>query len=130
MAIVWFDIYEVGIKEIDDQHKHFVEKLNELYLSIGEKDPKKYKIILHDVVSYALEHFATEEKYFDQFKYEGASEHKAEHAKLLRDLSKFTKDEDIKLGFDFLDYLESWLHEHLAQQDQKYVQHFRKHGLK
>ena len=78
-------------------------------------------------------HFATEEKYFDEFKYEGAEEHKAEHRKLeksVADMQKRAKAGDLTFTVELLDFFEDWLIKHLAEMDQKYVKCFNEHGLR
>lgn len=130
--IEWKDDYSVNVKEIDNQHKHFVGIINQLYEAVQNQATDKLDNILADLASYAEEHFSTEEKYFDQFNYENSAEHKEEHRKLKQKVSEFVNDKsDDKLGvcFNLLDFLEDWLVDHLAEQDQKYSKCFNDHGL-
>jgi hemerythrin len=133
MAIEWFDVYSIDIKEIDLQHKHFIGILDNLYQTIKKGEAKELDRILKDLSDYAEMHFATEERYFDQFNYENAEEHKKEHRKLAADVEKFLKRKDknkVIICNELLEFLEEWLHDHMANQDQKFTQCFKKHGLK
>ena len=130
--ITWQDEYSVNVKEIDDQHKHFIGILNRLYMAIQASDTAVLSPLIDELVAYATKHFATEEKYFDQFHYEGATEHKEEHAKLAatvaESLARKTED-PLTLSYELLDFLEDWLVNHLNTMDKKYVTCFAEHGL-
>ena len=80
MKLQWEDKYSVGVKVIDDQHKQMFEMINGLVDVLSEMPTKEQldKIIV-DLIEYKKIHFATEEKYFDQFMYENSEEHKAKH---------------------------------------------------
>jgi hemerythrin-like metal-binding protein len=131
--IKWEDKYEIGVKIIDDQHKHFVGLLNALYKCLEVRDTKRLPDIIKDVFSYAGYHFKVEEGYFDKFGYPEADEHKAAHDSLLERAKSFTKRPDkdqIKTGFELVYFLERWLFVHIKGTDQKYVQFFHEHGIK
>lgn len=78
--IIWKPDYSVHVKEIDEQHQNFVHILDTLYDAIQKGETEK---ILNDtfaqLMRYKEFHFATEEKYFDEFNYEGAEVHKKAH---------------------------------------------------
>jgi len=130
----WEKDYIFCIKEIDNQHRHFVAILDDIYkslINLGSREEQGK--LLNDLVGYAVVHFQTEEKYFDQFNYEGTVEHKKAHQELKEKVLKFQAD--FKLGkseisSEILDFLEDWLIDHLATQDKKYVECFHAHGLK
>ena len=49
----------------------------------------------------------------------------------LNQLKNGFKDDDvIALAFGLIDFLEDWFLDHLANEDQKYAQCFKAHGLK
>jgi len=133
MAITFKEEHSVGVKEIDDQHKQFIAILNELADAIDNNKTKETLAHIFDELgSYAEFHFATEEKYFDMFSYDGAEEHKAKHQELkekIADLKSKMADNQVSLSFELIDFMEDWLIDHLANMDQKYVQCFKEHGL-
>jgi hemerythrin len=135
MAFLWNDDYLLGIQIIDEQHKWFVNTLSELEEALTKSVDIQSKIetIFNKLEAYAQFHFATEEKYFDEFGYEGSTEHKAEHKKFkekLADIRKQYLTNQLDTAFDLADYLEDWLLNHLATMDKKYVECFHSHGLK
>lgn len=131
--LVWKDEYSVGVEMIDEQHKVFVGIMNELYTAILEKKEKR---VLDDVfkqlVAYTQFHFQTEERYFDEFNYEGSAEHKAAHQKLREQIAELEtrKDGIMENPFELMDFLEDWLVDHIMGMDKKYGPCFKEHGLK
>jgi len=133
-SIIWSDDYKLGIEIIDSQHKQFVEIIDELYRSIQNlTSERELEGVLDKLVNYHTLHFATEERYFEEFNYEGTEEHKAAHHAFnqkISDFQKQAKEGTHDIGFDLIDYLEDWLVNHLATMDKKYVACFHEHGLK
>lgn len=133
MPIKWDKSHSVNVKIIDNQHRHFIGMLNTLYDYIYEgKSREELGIYLNNLIKYADLHFATEEKYFDKFKYENSDTHKNEHAKLRSQIMEFKNKfaagaEDITVAL--VDFLENWLVDHLEVQDKKYTKCFNDHGL-
>ena len=130
---VWKPEYNFDIPEIDEQHKYFVSIINELYDAILSLETKsRLKEVFFKLTNYAVEHFTTEEKYFVEFNFEGAAEHKLKHDELkakIAELQSQISMDKLELSFDLIDFLESWLVDHLAVMDAKYVDCFKKHGL-
>jgi hemerythrin-like metal-binding protein len=135
MAFEWSDKLSVNVKEIDAQHKHFIEILNEVYDYVINKEVENViKIGLVKLTDYAKVHFATEEKYFDMFNYEHAVEHKEAHRKLVAAINDFIKEKEnttdiYMLTIDLIDLLEDWLVNHLGTMDKRYTKCFNEHGL-
>jgi hemerythrin-like metal-binding protein len=133
MHFPWKPEYSFGIKEIDAQHQSFVGILDRLYDSILANSPREdLGQILKALIAYAVEHFATEEKYFDQFNYEGALEHKAKHQELkdkVLDFQNKFNEKQADISVELIDFLEDWLVNHLLAVDKKYVDCFHEHGL-
>jgi len=134
MKIDWKEEYSVGVEEIDDQHKYFISLLNDLYNAIVEGKSREELGVLFQLVSdYAERHFATEEKYFDEFNYEGAAEHKQKHQEMRDEIKRIEStgsEREIDFYGNIVYFLKDWLEEHLAQMDQKYEKCFAEHGLK
>jgi hemerythrin-like metal-binding protein len=132
-ALEWKEEYSVGVELIDIQHQMFIGIINELYSAIMEK---KEKDILDNVfkqlVAYTQFHFQTEERYFDEFDYEGAVEHKAAHKALIDQVADLQKQEKdiMENPFELMDFLEDWLIGHIMGMDKLYTKCFNEHGLK
>jgi hemerythrin-like metal-binding protein len=131
--IDWSDEFSVHVELIDRQHKEFVKVLNELYdCTLIPGRSKDVPDIFRRLDQYVTYHFSTEEKYFDEFKYEDSVDHKNAHQGFITKLNeykdRYEKGEDIVL--ELLDFTEDWLVYHLAYYDKKYTKCFNEHGLK
>lgn len=132
--IEWEGKYSVGVTEIDGQHKRMFETINQL-IGVVSVNPTEETLapIIKALVEYKEFHFATEEKYFKEFNYEGAEEHIGAHRQFeekLQYLREKYKNDAISLTYELVDFLEDWLLDHLMTKDQEYVECFRSHGLK
>jgi hemerythrin len=140
MPIPWSNEYSVGIKEIDKQHQEFIGIIDDLNRSIrlyqniyGQATKKKILDIFDSLHDYANTHFATEEKYFKEFGFEEAAGHIAEHEKFVKTISALREridEDDLKISFELIDFMENWLVGHLNGLDKKYTECFHKHGLR
>lgn len=132
--LIWRDEYSVNVAEIDSQHKKLIGIINALIRSIKSiPDEKVVSECINNVFSYIEIHFATEEKYFYQFNYEGTVAHEAEHRAFeikIKEITEKYKDDTIALAFSLVDYLEDWFIAHTAGIDKKFAQCFNEHGLK
>ncbi|MEI7620797.1 MAG: bacteriohemerythrin, partial [Candidatus Falkowbacteria bacterium] len=126
MHFIWKTEYKFGLNEIDKQHEYFVGILDELYDAIlNNSDRVKLRGLLGSLINYASLHFATEEKYFDEFSYDGAAEHKLKHKELTEKVLDFQKkfeENKVDISTDLIDFLEDWLVDHLLNLDRKYVE--------
>lgn len=129
----WKDEYTVGVEEIDIQHKKFVETVAKLHSAIkNRKVQEELNTIYEELVDYATNHFATEEKYFEKCAYEHTKEHVAEHRAFtvrLAMLKKKASYDNIDASFELIDFLEDWWITHLEGADRKYVDCLKKCGL-
>jgi hemerythrin-like metal-binding protein len=133
VKLEWKDEYSVGVELIDAQHKMFVGIVNELYEAIVTKrDKEALDNIFKQLVSYTQFHFQTEERYFDEFQYEGAVEHKAIHKALIDQVAELqnSKTDIMDDPFKLMDFLEDWLIDHIIGMDKLFGPCFNEHGLK
>jgi len=126
----WTDDLSVGVVEIDAQHKKEVELVNSLAENMADRD--KAGQILDEMIEHTKLHFATEERYFDEFGYENSEEHKEIHKTFLGQAAQLA--EDFKGGKDLeegqLKFVADWLVDHITQTDKKYTKCFNEHGLR
>lgn len=88
----WTPDLSVGVEEIDEQHKELFKKIKDLVEAIKRAECK-YVIdgTIGFLEDYAASHFAVEEKYMEETKYEGFLQHRAQHAVFLNALSELKK---------------------------------------
>jgi hemerythrin len=133
MYIEWIPEYSVEVKEIDDQHKKFVLLLNDLAdaVEIGCEEIA-LSDILAQLVGYAGYHFATEERYFDEFHYENADVHKIEHHKFREQVAEFQKNyvgREKDYATKIMEFMKDWIVVHIKTADKAYSECFKQHGL-
>jgi hemerythrin len=124
MALMtWGPQLSVGIKQIDDQHKKLIEIVNKLNdAMVAGHGRGLIGPTLTELVKYTQYPFATEERLMSLHGYEHTAEHKAEHAKLLRDVGDFKGRFDAgnsMLSIELLRFLRDWLKGHIAGSDTK-----------
>lgn len=127
----WKEEYTVKVKIFDEQHQKLIQTIDDLYQAILKSEGKEVlKKVFESLNEYAKNHFATEEKYFDELKYPEAATHKALHEKFKKDIAEMefhSAGDDTP--FDVLFFLENWWINHILDVDKKYSNFFNEHGL-
>jgi len=131
--LMWSDVYRLDIAEIDAQHQKMAGIINKLYHAMqASTENEDLKTILEELSEWADYHFATEEKYFEQFDYKDRAEHIKSHDEARKMIVKFKNDylnNEVALPFELMD-LGEWWTGHILGLDRKYVECFREHGLR
>ncbi len=135
MALIeWDNSMNVNVAEIDKQHQKLVSMINELNEAMIKRQGKDLVgNIIEGLISYAAIHFATEEKYFDMYKYPGAPIHKKEHADFVKRVGEFQegfKNGNLALTIEVMRFLKDWLTKHIMGTDKKYGPFFNEKGLR
>ena len=132
--ILWKEDYRVGVHVIDDQHQVFFSNLNELYMALyANKAEEWLSHVFNQIDNYIKFHFATEEKYFDAFKYEFREEHVKMHNEFSKKIDALRSDFEDKKGDiapELVKILEDWFVNHINKADRMYVKCFNENGLK
>ena len=133
-TITWSGAFSVGNEELDLQHKEFFELIRESYTKIGGKlNPGDLDGLLSKISEHAESHFATEEKHFKETNYERAEEHIGMHNEIRAGIMKLIKKNEggisEKLAWELVDFLESWVSDHIMKQDKLYAETFSLKGL-
>lgn len=134
MAFInWDSSYSVDIKSIDAQHRTLFRMINEFAEAFEQEASREdIGLMLEELVNYTVIHFAKEEKLFRMLGYEQQDGHEKLHENLLNTVGtlkrKFDNGENI-LGEDTLQFLKSWLMQHIKGEDRKYAECFHRGGL-
>ncbi|MBI5518838.1 MAG: hemerythrin family protein [Desulfovibrio sp.] len=120
--LMWTDSFALGITSIDEQHKRFLDALNEL---LDAQDASGQACLASTLIdrlkAYAAEHFHVEEGYMQAFAYPGYEEHLMEHEHFLDTVRHF-EDACANGGVEsakLLDYLLNWMAQHLTGVDRQ-----------
>jgi hemerythrin-like metal-binding protein len=132
--IIWNENLSVGVTEIDRQHKQLVSILNQLLGMDGlTVDSETISDTLTRMTDYADYHFNSEEGLMQKYAYHDYASHRLEHVAFMRktaELAMGTMVYKKTVPTDLLDYLKTWLIEHILVTDMKYKQFFQEKGLK
>ena len=107
----WKKSYELGLRDIDKQHKRLLELVNKAYEAYKSNSEEKVRELLNDMVEFTRIHFNTEERYFEEFGYENSEPHIEQHNKLtLKALNLYDKfnSGEVRVAKELLEFLKEW----------------------
>lgn len=131
----WSDKLSVGVESIDSQHRKLVSMVNELFdaMKSGQGKDKMGKT-LDGLIAYTASHFAYEEQLFAKTTYPESAAHKKEHddltKKVLAIQEKMKSGVSFSLSMEVMEFLKSWLVNHILVSDKKYGPHLTSKGIK
>jgi len=135
MAFVeWSDSLGVGVGSIDEQHKKLVGLVNDLHSAI-ENGQGGHVLgrTLNGLIDYTKTHFAYEEELFAKTGYPDTPAHKQEHDNLCKTViavqEKYNSGASDTLSSEVMDFLKSWLINHIQGTDKKYSSHLQANGV-
>ena len=133
MPVAWKDAYRVGINAIDEQHKSLFDIVNRLEgASQGRHDRQVLVLTMQAMSDYIAVHFATEEKYMEQFGYPGLKEHRAQHESCSNKMVTFmiaVNQERPLVGTNMVAFLKDWVTRHILDVDQQMTPFFKAKGI-
>jgi hemerythrin len=120
----WRPDFELGIAEIDQQHRKIVELINTLTeaYNMGEST-NKLEVVFDEITYCANDHFKMEEKLFMDRNFPFAKEHILQHEHFSH------KMHDYKMRFEsgqsiaskVPEFLKRWWTDHILDSDREYV---------
>ena len=120
----WSEEFSVGIELVDKQHKILIRAINLLAMAVEYNSSRDMmQEIFTTLREYTDTHFAYEEELFDRFDYPETEQHKAQHRSLLKqvvDLEKRWQAGETEIGAEVLQFLVTWLRNHILGSDKKY----------
>lgn len=122
----WTHDLDTSIAEVDFQHKHLINLINELEDLGNQTDPQirtfSLRITFEKLIEYTIYHFALEEELMSRSKFPQFEAHKKDHALFRSRLEKM--GEQVQNGSDVsqdvLDLIQSWWKGHIRGADQKF----------
>jgi hemerythrin len=130
----WKDSYNIGVKEIDNQHRGLFDLISKLFTSrLYEPDGKYFFLTLNKFMEYAQVHFSTEERYMQEAQYPKFAEHQREHELFIEQVSKLIQDVEKKepdIENKTLDFLKEWYLAHILGTDRDLEKWFQEKGFK
>ncbi|MBN2279041.1 MAG: hemerythrin family protein [Candidatus Marinimicrobia bacterium] len=130
----WRDEYSVNILEIDNQHKKLFAYINEIHDAMKTNRAKEeLGTIISKLAAYTVDHFKTEEKYFERYHYPDTANHKYEHQVFVDKVHGFQEDfkkGKLLLSLEIINFLRDWLINHIKGTDKKYSAFLNEKGIR
>ncbi len=125
MAIIkWKQVYETGIVALDKEHQGLVEQINALFEAVRDRRGSEvYSDVVAMLETYVVEHFAHEERLMAEYHFPGLEDHQQEHRNLVAAVEELRKDHTVRdegAGRELLNFLRTWLLEHIVRVDREY----------
>lgn len=125
MAVKWTPNLSVGVEHIDEQHKIWFEKANDLFEA--GKNRRTREVISEHLVfldEYTKKHFSDEEAYMEKIKYPDIDKQKAAHKIFIDELAKLKRDYQEQGGklsviINANQMVLNWLTQHISNMDKK-----------
>lgn len=127
----WDKEFELGIPEIDEQHKKLVDILNSYYTELSHNTSKEEaeKHFFEDLENYLISHLRFEEEFMEKMGYQDLENHKKVHDMFMKlyyeEKEKYLKGDKKALN-ELVALSLSWLLNHIAKTDRKYAEFYKK----
>lgn len=131
MALLWTKNLEVGVNLIDEQHKKWFEKADQLFEAGKTGKSKEYIIQMFDFLDgYTKTHFRDEENYMQSIKYPGYPEQKQLHDAFIKKLADIRKEYEtaganLTVIINANQFILDWLTKHISNADKKIGEYAR-----
>lgn len=127
--IKWTNAFSVQNKEIDDQHKNWIDIYNKAHgWMIGdiEKDNRSDigRDALNEMLEYCRYHFSFEEKFMAETGFSGIEPHKVIHEDFVKKIDHIYGQIDqgiMVLNSEVIKIIENWIVDHILNEDKKYM---------
>ncbi|MBI5006478.1 MAG: hemerythrin family protein [Nitrosomonadales bacterium] len=121
----WKDEYSVGVAEIDDQHRGFIDLFSVIDSAIGNRERwSEVFFKLEQLREHARFHFAVEESLMRIHGYPKLQEHIDLHKHFLAKLDQLQMTTlSRQVTMDTVQYLRDWYTEHMQGADRDYVRY-------
>ncbi len=122
---IWKENFNIGIEEIDQQHRSFLNILNDCYLKLS--DNKKSVInreLIDKLKSYAAMHFRYEEQMMELCQYPEIEQQIKQHKYFVSQIAELESSgtEQSERSLDsILVFLRDWFLKHILEYDTKFV---------
>ncbi|HBW14638.1 MAG TPA: chemotaxis protein [Desulfovibrio sp.] len=129
----WDDALNIGVADVDPQHKVLVDLINEVYAAMKAGADRS---VLQDIVrrlrEYTVKHFTYEEGVLHtSMRYPDMQAHLKQHRAFVERIAQFEEalgSGRVTLDMEMMRFLKNWLKQHIMGTDKKYVPYFNGDG--
>jgi hemerythrin-like metal-binding protein len=133
--IEWDDSLSVHVRKIDEEHKAFIDAVNNLHDALMEGSLRELRkardIALDEMENYLQHHFESEEHFMDGIGYPDLPAHRKLHREFAGRIAGHRKDlkkGSLVLSSDLVKEMFEWFRTHIKVEDRKYADFFIKEG--
>lgn len=127
--IHWNDAHNVGIAEIDIEHRQIVDILNRIGDDLKNGLPMdSIRLSVAELTDFTAEHFARESRFMLTHNHPARARHEEEHQRLLDDVRSLTVNLDQTSLTLTMRYLHEWLFRHVDTMDRALGRALRSDG--
>jgi len=130
----WTEQLSVKVGLFNDEHKKLIELINKLFDAMSQGEGHNaLDAILNELTDYTVNHFHHEEEAMEKYNFPGYVAHKKEHEDFVSkvaDTKKKYESGAITLTVPLIEFLKSWVQEHILKSDMGYSTFLVKAGMK
>ncbi|MGF1640972.1 MAG: bacteriohemerythrin [Rhodospirillales bacterium] len=120
--VTWRDDFATGIAAVDHEHRELIGLLNQVFERLERDDDKEaVAAFLGEVHAGIAAHFALEEQFMQERKYDQYRDHKDDHERLLDEIREIMDAHDEERYAErkhaFAERLQAWFVEHFKTKD-------------
>lgn len=124
--LAWVPEFDLGVEEIDLQHKYFLMMINRLAHAFQHSDNHQYQVaLLRELNAYVKFHFISEENMMRHAGYDKLTEHQGHHYDLIDRLnareSGLTQRYNAQEAAAVVEFLVRWFTEHTTREDKAFA---------
>ncbi|GAB6040583.1 bacteriohemerythrin [Endothiovibrio diazotrophicus] len=124
--IEWNDEqFLLGVEEMDETHREFVERVNRLDGAKGEA----FAAAFGELLAHTREHFANEDRLMEESRFAATTEHRGEHRRVLADLERLNGRVAAgrpAMARAYLAEVPNWFRHHAATMDSALAAHLKR----
>lgn len=129
----WDDALNIGVADVDPQHKVLVDLINEVYAAMkAGAGAATLKGIVGRLREYTVKHFTYEESILDKSgSYPDMQQHLKQHRAFVDRIAQFEQALSggrVTVDMEMMRFLKNWLKQHIMGTDKKYVPYFNVDG--
>lgn len=119
--LIWGTMFEVGVTEIDGQHRRLFDLANQLSDAVRAGKGNEIMVqIVAELINYTQTHFAYEEQLMSANHYPASQEHRQQHQDLIQKVSEIRQRvnaHDPMVAHEALQLFTKWLSQHIMETD-------------
>lgn len=132
--MVWDDSYSVKVERCDREHQRLFCIINALQDAMSAGKGRDFiQRVVQELNAYAKYHFSTEEVLMARASYPGIAQHRDEHQAFITAVAKFDKSiaaGNALISVEVMEFLRTWLVDHILKSDRQYSHHMNRGGIR